>query len=231
MGWIESSVDKVWSMVLGGNVSIETTKYSEHLPLAIMPLGTGNDLSRQFGWGGNYNKRMKDSNSMIEKVGQAELAALDRWRCLILPLKRLDAHAREWVPKMFCEKCMDQANAAAKLEQLFVDFDDESTVDDEASSLHFFDGVFSNYFSIGFDAKIAFQFARDREEHPEQFTSALKNKIIYVQKSPTGLSSPLLRDKLRVMVTNTQGKVEELKVPKDCRALVRTVIAIPTVSL
>ncbi|CAN0074974.1 unnamed protein product, partial [Heterosigma akashiwo] len=44
-----------------------------------------------------------------------------------------------------------------------------------------FDSLFINYFSIGVDAAAAIAFDRRRTAHPEEFTSPLKNKLMYVR--------------------------------------------------
>lgn len=238
-GWIESSLDKVWDMVLGKNNLDEDTdsRCSRYLPLAIMPLGTGNDLSRQFGWGGRFQEKMR-SPKMIAKIQNAQPAVLDRWQCVILPIQRLDDECRAWLPKMLGdeqEMTNEQQKTTRQSKMMATLFDDEDAVesDHDGSSdgecalqlTNFFDGVFCNYFSIGFDAAIAFAFHKEREEHPERFTSPLKNKVVYVEKAPVGLTSPLLRNKIRVMVRSKDGnEIKELKVPRDCRAMVSEVI-------
>ena len=219
-GWISTSLDKVWSMVLPPGTAVQDTKYASHLPLAIMPLGTGNDLSRQFGWGGTFKEKMRQPK-MIKKIEAANLTSLDRWRLVVLPLERLDEEARQWVPRMLGERMGDRKEAVPKLEELFTiqNSTDQTTVE-EATTSSFFDGVFCNYFSIGFDAAVAFNFHVAREEHPERFTSPIYNKMVYLQNAPAALSSPRLHNKLRIMVETDDGKIEELQVPKNCRGLV-----------
>ena len=219
-GWISTSLDKVWSVVLPPGTAVQKTKYAPHLPLAIMPLGTGNDLSRQFGWGGTFKEKMRQPK-MIKKVEAAHLTSLDRWRLVVLPLERLDEEARHWVPRMLGEQMGDRKEAVPKLEELFTiqNSADQTTIG-EATTSSFFDGVFCNYFSIGFDAAVAFNFHVAREEHPERFTSPIYNKMVYLQNAPAAFSSPRLRGKIRVMVETEEGKIEELHVPKNCRGLV-----------
>lgn len=50
-------------------------------PLAILPLGTGNDLARALGWGGRHN--MRDWGSVLEEVERAQVVMLDRWQVSI----------------------------------------------------------------------------------------------------------------------------------------------------
>ena len=50
-------------------------------PVGILPLGTGNDLARVFGWGGRYDDALVKRLSKALKT--AEPALLDRWECKI----------------------------------------------------------------------------------------------------------------------------------------------------
>ena len=47
-------------------------------PLAIIPMGTGNDLSRSFYWGGRYKD--KPVRKVLYDVTEAEVVELDRWK-------------------------------------------------------------------------------------------------------------------------------------------------------
>ena len=49
--------------------------------MGILPLGTGNDLARVFGWGGRYDDALVKRLSKALKT--AEPALLDRWECKI----------------------------------------------------------------------------------------------------------------------------------------------------
>ncbi|GMI37610.1 hypothetical protein TrCOL_g6848 [Triparma columacea] len=262
MGWILSSIDKVWKTVLGDKVQLEDTKYRGHLPLAMMPLGTGNDLSRSFHWGGTFSNSMRKAG-MIKKVEQALPVPLDRWRCVVVPFNSLSEQAKDWVPAMLGEKMRDREASIHHLKTVFnedgSDVIDVSLADDDApandddsiaasdrvsvagemAETQSFDGVFCNYFSIGLDARVAFSFHKEREEHPERFKTAVGNKLKYIQKgmSVGGLCGvtaaqlpPVLNGKVKVLVEDPDdtedddgkgGKkaLKELEMPKNCRGV------------
>ncbi|XP_006876417.1 PREDICTED: diacylglycerol kinase kappa [Chrysochloris asiatica] len=54
----------------------------EKCQLAVIPLGTGNDLARVLGWG-TYWKKNKSPLSILNRVEQASVRILDRWSVLI----------------------------------------------------------------------------------------------------------------------------------------------------
>eukprot|EP00965_Chrysotila_dentata_P191988 6174894-Pleurochrysis_carterae.AAC.1 len=66
-----------WVLSLLDSASLEYTP-----PVAIMPLGTGNDLARALGWGGGRQPG-RGMVSVLEEVDRAQVTLLDRWRVCI----------------------------------------------------------------------------------------------------------------------------------------------------
>jgi diacylglycerol kinase (ATP) len=221
MGWIESATDAVWDDLLEDHPELHDEKSSPyattHLPLAIVPLGTGNDLSRTLGWGSEYRPYMK-SRTLLQQVVSANLGHLDRWRCVIVPETQVDAATKESIPAMLGQRMKRETSEAflAAPPPSFV----SSPRSDPAADATVFDGVFCNYFGIGLDSEIALAFHSERAAHPEKFTSPLANKLVYVKKALTHWNGPTLLGRVRIVVSKDGGDYVELKIPKRCRSIV-----------
>jgi diacylglycerol kinase (ATP) len=50
-------------------------------PIAVLPLGTGNDLARIHGWGGGYNN--ESLIGILEQIAESYISLLDRWEMTI----------------------------------------------------------------------------------------------------------------------------------------------------
>ena len=72
--------------------SIKRSNIEPHPAVGIMPLGTGNDLSRTFQWGTAFDKKSIQGHaalhSTLRSIADAERSPMDRWE---LQLKGPDA--------------------------------------------------------------------------------------------------------------------------------------------
>ena len=74
VAWIINTMEKM-------NVS----SHRQYPPIAILPLGTGNDLSRILGWGGGYNN--ESLISILEQISESYVSLLDQWEVTIHEVK------------------------------------------------------------------------------------------------------------------------------------------------
>ncbi|KAL8189524.1 hypothetical protein R6Q57_029090 [Mikania cordata] len=133
-------------------------------PTAIIPLGTGNDLSRSFGWGGSFSIKWKAAiKRILDRAIHAPLGRLDSWNLVI----SMPAGAELGIPY-----------AMKQTEEVILDKDleIEGQFPMEVSC---YQGVFYNYFSIGMDAQVAYGFHQLRNEKPYLAQGRIANKIIY----------------------------------------------------
>eukprot|EP00090_Calanus_glacialis_P004663 TRINITY_DN13516_c0_g1_i1.p1 TRINITY_DN13516_c0_g1~~TRINITY_DN13516_c0_g1_i1.p1 ORF type:complete len:399 (+),score=94.60 TRINITY_DN13516_c0_g1_i1:67-1263(+) len=86
VGWVLSEIDNVI--------------WSEHgkPPIAIIPLGTGNDLSRSLYWGGRYKD--KPIQKVLHDVEMANIEPMDRWKLDLTATNDGEKHskARDDIP-------------------------------------------------------------------------------------------------------------------------------------
>lgn len=151
-------------------------------PMAIAPLGTGNDLARVLGWHGDVwnENRLYDESELVRAVRGAVPRAVDRWRVQFTPISN------------------------------------ETTTTDMTTTTK----LFTNYMSVGVDARaaLAFHRARKDERWTWLFAHELTNKLLYaifgsrdfIEHSFAGL-----RDEIFVQVDGVP-----IELPEDTEGLV-----------
>ena len=152
-------------------------------PMAIAPLGTGNDLARVLGWHGDVwnENRLYDESELVRAVRGAVPRVVDRWRVQFTPISN------------------------------------ETTTNNITTTTT---KLFTNYMSVGVDARAALAFHRARrdERWTWLFAHELTNKLLYaifgsrdfIEHSFAGL-----RDEIFVQVDGVP-----IELPEDTEGLV-----------
>ncbi|XP_078382985.1 diacylglycerol kinase theta-like isoform X2 [Oculina patagonica] len=118
---------------------------------AILPLGTGNDLSRVLQWGGGYSGG-ESPVSLLMAVDQSQEGLLDRW-CVMFDS-----------PDSTVPDTLSNDSAIGSI----------GGKEDDPSIF-----TMNNYFGIGIGAELCLDFHLQREEAPSKFHSRLHNKGVY----------------------------------------------------
>ncbi|WOK95035.1 diacylglycerol kinase 4-like [Canna indica] len=153
VGWVLGSL---------GQLSVENREPVP--PIGIIPLGTGNDLSRSFGWGGSFPFTWRSAvKRSLYKVVTGPICRLDSWH-IIVSVPEGDLVEPPHSLRHLGENTFTQ------------DGNIEGVLPEKVSC---FDGVFYNYFSIGMDAQVAYSFHHLRDEKPYLAQGPITNKLIY----------------------------------------------------
>nr|XP_012326994.1 diacylglycerol kinase kappa [Aotus nancymaae] len=115
-------------LVCGGDGSvswvlslIDAFGLHERCQLAVIPLGTGNDLARVLGWGAFWNKS-KSPLDILNRVEQASVRFLDRWSVMIRETPRqiplLKGQVEMDVPRFEAAAIQHVESAATELNKI-----------------------------------------------------------------------------------------------------------------
>lgn len=138
-------------------------KLSHPPPIATVPLGTGNNLPYSFGWGKkNPGIDLEAVKKFLFEVYNAKPMNIDSWHVVMKMASPTGSLEPVKVPHS-----LHPFRKVSELDSLH-----------EAGS-QTFRGGFWNYFSIGMDAQVSYEFHRKRQEHPEMFKNQLVNQGAY----------------------------------------------------
>mmetsp|Transcript_9143 Transcript_9143/g.19598 ORF Transcript_9143/g.19598 Transcript_9143/m.19598 type:complete len:507 (+) Transcript_9143:45-1565(+) len=189
---------------------IRKLKLQPEPPVAMIPMGTGNDLSRSFNWGPAFDKGWISSfttlYSTLARIAEAQTVDLDCWKLSItFPteelLQTLPASMHS-VPKESGAEPGTSAPAAGAAAR----------------------GLFWNYMSVGLDAKSAYQFHSLRNRRPDLTASRLMNQYWYMHYSSTSgwlcCTKPLTSKVSLEVIKAGSTQWEQLQLPENVKAVV-----------
>lgn len=89
--------------------AIEKQNYESPPPVAILPLGTGNDLSRVTRWGGGLSSVEGQGGicALLNGIDHAAVTVLDRWNVAMVQFVNKLIYAREGAKDMMDRSCSD----------------------------------------------------------------------------------------------------------------------------
>jgi diacylglycerol kinase (ATP) len=128
VGWILSVIDQI-------------NFISQPPPVAVLPLGTGNDMSRLLHWGSKYTD--EPLTKILHKILNSRCVKLDRWKINTEPNSNCEHAKDEEQPLTANSDNPSKASSHQPYEKLKVD-------------------VMNNYFGIGADAQAMLDFHEKR---------------------------------------------------------------------
>ncbi|XP_074570006.1 diacylglycerol kinase 3-like [Curcuma longa] len=202
--------------ILGSLGELFVQKREPVPPTGIIPLGTGNDLSRSFGWGGSFPFAWKSAvkQSLLTAISNP-VQNLDSWHVTII------MQETQGLQLPYCLKSVGE-----------YDLNEDVDIQRElAERISCFEGVFYNYLSIGMDAQVAYGFHHLRNTRPYLARGPISNKLIYGGYSCTQgwfftpcVKTPNLRGLKNILslyikkVSNKEW--EKIPIPASVRSLV-----------
>lgn len=204
--------------VLGSLSELFVHKREPVPPTGIIPLGTGNDLSRSFDWDGSFPYAWRSAvKSTLYKAITGPVRHLDSWHVAIVTPDG---------------ESIKLPYALRRMERCSFGQDQDVDIDGELpEKISCFEGVYYNYFSMGMDAQVAYGFHRLRDKKPYLAQGPISNKLIYSSYSCTQgwfctpcVSDPGLRglkNILRLYIKRAScADWEQILIPSSVRAIV-----------
>lgn len=152
--------------ILGSIVELCLENHKRIPPVGVIPLGTGNDLARSFGWGGSFPILWRSAvKRYLDRAVSGQICRLDSWQIMLTPM--IGGQELKLPPTFRPQQ--------APTHQIGYGIEDGSFSNNSTS----YKGTFYNYFSIGMDAQIAYGFHHLRNEKPYLARGPITNKIIY----------------------------------------------------
>ncbi|CAF0745439.1 unnamed protein product [Adineta steineri] len=149
---------------------VDTFPALQNPPASILPLGTGNDLSRVLCWG--YQYASEQLLKTLLQIPQAHPMVLDRWK---IHIETLDTNSSN-------DESLNRHRSFFSFidHPKFIQNADQPIYENHHTPINMF---FFNYISFGLDAAVVLDFHAHRTRDPSKFTSPLKNKLIFIKES------------------------------------------------
>uniref|UniRef100_A0A6M2ERY5 Diacylglycerol kinase n=1 Tax=Populus davidiana TaxID=266767 RepID=A0A6M2ERY5_9ROSI len=192
-------------------------KLSHPLPIATMPLGTGNNLPFAFGWGKkNPGTDVQAVMAFMKKVKNAKEMKIDNWH-ILMRMRPPKEGSCEPIAPLELPHSLHAVHRVSPTDEL------------NKEGYITFRGGFWNYFSMGMDAQVSYAFHSERKLHPEKFKNQLINQSTYAKLGCTqgwflaSLCHPSTRNIAHlasVKIMKKPGQWEKLHVPNSIRSIV-----------
>ncbi|KAF0890864.1 hypothetical protein E2562_004338 [Oryza meyeriana var. granulata] len=197
---------------------VSDLKLSHPPPVATVPLGTGNNLPFSFGWGKKNPATDQEAvKSFLEQVKNAREMNIDSWH-IIMRMRAPREGPCEPIAPLDLPHSLHAFHRVSRCDSLNMEGYDT------------YRGGFWNYFSMGMDAQVSYEFHSERKRNPDKFKNQLTNQSTYAKlglkqgwfaASLTHPSSRNIAQLAKVRIMKRPGdQWEKLKVPRSIRSIV-----------
>ncbi|XP_065196869.1 diacylglycerol kinase theta-like [Sycon ciliatum] len=209
VGWVLSLLDELRPMLKCQSPAV-----------AVIPLGTGNDLARVMKWGSGVGTSSSNVLELLIGINESETISMDRW---VIRFENDAGATRSAVDNLITSDgeahVPGEVDAGLMTVESFLacSVNHWSTAMEEQSQTF----IMNNYFGVGIDADIALKFHLKREEAPEKFNSRIHNKGMYLKMSLAKMmqrSGNLCKQLPRVLSIEVDGEL--VKMPSGVEGII-----------